>query len=228
MTTGFIQRFKGKIKVSEILLDSSATSGLFLKGPSGNYLKAPQLWSNAGAPSNGGAGTLFGFANPGDLLVDTTNLKLYQNTNTLASPTWTALANSLANQFVYNALSTAGAISLTGAQIAGGSVESILNFTGTNAANVAYTLPTVAATVTAMQAAGLNPVAGSTWKFTLINENVDNDTLTFTADAGPTWTLSGTAQTVAQGTKRSWLMKLTSLIAGTAQSLGETTLTAAP
>lgn len=42
---------------------------------------------NAGAPTNGVTG--IGIAGKGCLLVDTTNGTLYQNTGTLASPTWT-------------------------------------------------------------------------------------------------------------------------------------------
>ena len=42
----------------------------------------------AGTPSNGTSGTFAGEAGPGCLLMDTTNKLLYQNTNTLASPTW--------------------------------------------------------------------------------------------------------------------------------------------
>ena len=47
--------------------------------------------TNAGVPSNGTAGTLAGIAPKGALLIDTTNAALYQNTNTQASPTWTAI-----------------------------------------------------------------------------------------------------------------------------------------
>lgn len=47
-----------------------------------------RTWYNAGAPTNGTSGTLAGIADKGDLLSDTTNGILYQNTNTKASPTW--------------------------------------------------------------------------------------------------------------------------------------------
>ena len=50
-----------------------------------------RTWRVAGAPSDGGAGTLFNVADAGDLLIDITNKTLYQNTNTSASPTWTLL-----------------------------------------------------------------------------------------------------------------------------------------
>ena len=49
----------------------------------------PSILYGAGAPSDGvtGAST----AQPGSLYIDTTNTKLYINTNTLASPTWTVV-----------------------------------------------------------------------------------------------------------------------------------------
>jgi hypothetical protein len=45
----------------------------------------------AGAPVSGASGTYKGTvrANPGSLLIDVTNLFLYINTGTKASPTWT-------------------------------------------------------------------------------------------------------------------------------------------
>ena len=56
----------------------------------GDMLLVP-AWPNAGAPTSGTSGTLAGYAQPGDLLVDTTNHVLYMNTNTQASPTWTQI-----------------------------------------------------------------------------------------------------------------------------------------
>jgi hypothetical protein len=44
---------------------------------------------NAGAPTDGTAGTAANYAGKGCLLVDTTNGVLYINTGTKASPTWT-------------------------------------------------------------------------------------------------------------------------------------------
>jgi hypothetical protein len=52
------------------------------------------VWPNAGAPSNGTSGTLAGYTQKGDLLVDTTNGNLYQNTGTQASPTWTEVVTN--------------------------------------------------------------------------------------------------------------------------------------
>jgi hypothetical protein len=83
MTTGFIQRFKGKIKAQVIYL---GTGGIVQS----DGTPSATLWTNAGAPTNGTSGTKAGLALPGDLLIDTTNKALYQNTNTLLSPTWTA------------------------------------------------------------------------------------------------------------------------------------------
>ena len=53
-----------------------------------------RTWRNAGVPSDGGAGTLANIAEKGDLLIDSTNATLYQNTNTQSSPTWTEKAAS--------------------------------------------------------------------------------------------------------------------------------------
>ena len=52
-----------------------------------------RVWRNAGVPTNGAAGTYVNVCAKGDLLIDTTNAKLYQNTNTSASPTWTGKAS---------------------------------------------------------------------------------------------------------------------------------------
>lgn len=46
---------------------------------------------NAGVPTDGTSGTFAGVAAKRTLLVDTTNAKLYINTNTQASPTWTVV-----------------------------------------------------------------------------------------------------------------------------------------
>lgn len=49
------------------------------------------IMSNAGAPTNGASGTGAGTAGAGSLCMDRTNAKLYINTNTTASPTWTVV-----------------------------------------------------------------------------------------------------------------------------------------
>jgi hypothetical protein len=52
-----------------------------------NARKRP--WRNAGVPVDGVAGTKVNVADKGDLLVDTTNGTLYQNTGTKTNLTWT-------------------------------------------------------------------------------------------------------------------------------------------
>lgn len=47
------------------------------------------VFTNAGVPAAGTSGAGAGWAGKGSLCVDTTNGKLYVNTNTKASPTWT-------------------------------------------------------------------------------------------------------------------------------------------
>ena len=49
----------------------------------------PSILYKAGAPSDGVTGAAT--ASVGSLCIDTTNGKLYINTNTLASPTWTVV-----------------------------------------------------------------------------------------------------------------------------------------
>jgi hypothetical protein len=78
MANGFVQRFKGKI--------ATVWGGIWQSG-----IQSSAVLHNAGAPSNGTTGTGAGIAGPGALLVDTTNFSVYQNTNTLASPTWTTI-----------------------------------------------------------------------------------------------------------------------------------------
>lgn len=53
-----------------------------------------RCWRNAGTPTDGTSGTYAGSADPGDILIDTTNTKLYVNTNTAASPTWSQIVTA--------------------------------------------------------------------------------------------------------------------------------------
>lgn len=62
----------GQFKIGELVLKTGA-----------------RVIGNAGTPTNGTSGTAAGRAVKGSLLIDSTNGKLYQNTNTKASPTWT-------------------------------------------------------------------------------------------------------------------------------------------
>lgn len=65
-----------------------------------------RTWTYAGVPVNGT--TYANQAAKGDLLIDTTNATLYQNTNTQASPTWTLKASSGAALGVVGAMAAAG------------------------------------------------------------------------------------------------------------------------
>jgi hypothetical protein len=111
---------------------------------------AATLWSNAGAPSNGTSGTLAGETTPGDLLVDSTNKTLYQNTNTSLSPTWSLKAAASGGTFdgvvggvtpaagTFTTLNASGLASLASATLTGyfqGSVANGLTAVGTTRAD---------------------------------------------------------------------------------------------
>ncbi len=81
---GLIKRFIGAIAAAYLDVADLAYLGQ----------SAVPVFAVAGAPSNGTSGTLAGIAGPGLLLVDVTNKTFYQNTNTKASPTWTALTTA--------------------------------------------------------------------------------------------------------------------------------------
>lgn len=225
MASGFTQRFKGRIKATELWLDGIATTSGMFESHTGVVLRA--IWTNAGAPTSGGSGTLAGYALPGDLLIDTTDLRLYQNVNTQASPTWALIASvggSPVPQQAYNTNTNAsGTVTLTAAQCTGGSEEVWVNCTGTQSGSFAIDLPTVASLVSAMQTAGLNPVAGGTFILNIMNTCGAAETGTITTATG--WTLTGT-MTATQNTYRKLLVTMTSLTAFAAQSLGEYAITA--
>jgi len=71
-----------------------------------------RVFTNAGVPTDGVNGTYANECIKGDLLIDTTNGTLYQNTNTAASPTWTEKASSGA------ALGATGAMAASGTSTA--------------------------------------------------------------------------------------------------------------
>lgn len=134
---------------------------------------------------------------------------------------WHTLSSSTtgAPQQAYNAVSTVNAsITLTGAQITGGAVETTVDMTGTQAGGVALTLPTVAQLVTAMTVAGLNPQAGMSYELDIIAR--DSHAYTVTTASG--WTLTGTMTVNAQ--MRRFYLTLTSLSAAVLRSLGTVTI----
>lgn len=137
-------------------------------------------------------------------------------------------------QQAYNAVTTAlgsNNLNMAAASLTGGSVLTVFDYTATTSGSTAstFTLPSVAAVVAAMKTAGINPVAGMTYELDVMNDQgTGTITYTLTPDTGATWTLAGTAQTIANGTMRKYLVTLTTLTAGTMQSLGEFTIAAKP
>jgi len=84
----------------------------------------------SGAPVDGTSGTLVGVADPGDVLIDYTNKKLYVNTNTKASPTW--------SQILTAGVAFAGDITMTGdLDFSGANTTHAINF---DAATLSKTL----------------------------------------------------------------------------------------
>lgn len=212
MATGFVQRFKGRIKAASLFSDfGSSTKGLF--DNSGARLSG--VWNNAGAPTGGAGGTLAGIALPGDLLQDTTGLALYQNTGTQAAPIWTAVSAETSAQTTaaYNTNAATAAVTLSAANITGADAEVVLALTGALAAGAAATLPTVAALAAALHA----PQAGLSYKLRIINESSGAFAWTVTTNTG--WTLNGT-MTIAQNTWRDFIVMFTSATTATLQSVG--------
>ena len=78
MTTGFVTRYKGKI---------DADMNAYYQGGAPGQL----VFTVVGAPSNGTSGTYANIATIGSLLIRTDVLGIFYNSNTAASPTWTAL-----------------------------------------------------------------------------------------------------------------------------------------
>lgn len=145
MATGFTQRFRGKVDFPP--------GGLYQGG-----VLAQAIYTNAGVPTNGTSGTLAGTAGVGALLVDTTNAVTYQNTNTLASPTWTKTGGAglptttVASGLTSTGSTAAGALVLTAqdnvlatsasgtgvilAALTAGQRQRVWNRSGTNAIHV--------------------------------------------------------------------------------------------
>jgi len=136
-----------------------------------------------------------------------------------------------ATPMIYNKVTTAVAsnnIGLTGANVTGGSLITFMDVQTTISAGCTLTLPSVTTVVNAMKAAKISPVVGQTYELDVYNDQSGSFNFTLTADTGATWSLLGTAQTIAKGTVRKYLVTLTSLTTGSMQSLGEFTVTAAP
>jgi hypothetical protein len=214
------------------VLSNATSTGrpVYVYNSSATYIAT--IFPPSGGSINGGA-TNAGFTIP------PLSGMLFQLVNGAGVPaeTWYTIGNGGADvnspvpQQVYHAVSTAPTtnnLNLTAANITGGSTLVALNLTAALSAGATATLPSVAATVAAMQAAGMSPVAGASFELDIYNSSSGNYAWTTTADGGATWTLSGTAQTIAQNTVRKYIVTLTSLTAGTMQSIGEFTVAAAP
>jgi len=113
----------------------------------------------------------------------------------------------------YNVNSTVGSTVLSAGNLIGGSVETVLNMTGTQTAAASIQLPTVASLVSALS----NPVAGQAWVLRVINSSSGAYALTITTNTG--WTLNGTV-TIADATWREFIITLSTLSSATLQSIG--------
>jgi hypothetical protein len=144
---------------------------------------------------------------------------------TTAAGVWHTLLSAPGGaQQAYSTAANTTAFTATGAQLTGGSVEVFLDLTGTLGGNAALTLPTVAALVTAMTVAGLNPQAGMTYELIICYRNGTN-TWTVTTNTG--WTLTGTMTITGAGVARKFYVTLTSLTAAVIRSVGTVTMGAA-
>lgn len=142
-----------------------------------------------------------------------------------AAGAWTAQGDA-ASSAAYNTAANTTAFTLTGAQIAGGTATVDLTLTGTLGSGQALTLPTVAATLAALQTVAV----GTSIRLRIINLSSGAFAWTVTTNAGSgTWTLTGT-MTIAQNTAREFVLTVTSVTAGsltaTLQSLGQITVAA--
>lgn len=143
--------------------------------------------------------------------------------STLAG-TWHSVMSSTAPQQAYNAIANTAAFALTGAQLSGGTTYIFIDLTGALSPSGALTLPTVAALVTAMTVAGVNPQAGMTVEVEICARTASN-TWTVTTNTG--WTLTGTMTLGNSGSTRKFILTLTSLTAAVLRSVGTYTLGAA-
>lgn len=139
--------------------------------------------------------------------------------------TWHAIVSTAGapNQTYGTNAATSGTV-LTGANICGGAVETFLDMIGTLGGNANAQLPTVAALVAALTAAGLNPQPGMSYELDIIERSAAN-TWTITTNTG--WGLTGTMTLGTSGFTRKFIVTLTSLSAAVLRSVGSYTLGAA-
>lgn len=110
----------------------------------------------AGAPTDGTSGSFAGQAGPGALLIDYTNGKIYQNTNTSASPVW---ASVVAGGSLTGLGGVGYAKSLYDFSVDGGAVSAILPVKGAILPAKAIVLGGVLDIVTTFTSGGLATLA---------------------------------------------------------------------
>ncbi len=138
-----------------------------------------RIWRYAGTPATGT--TLAGVADKGDLCIDTTNAKLYQNTNTKASPTWTerasgtgALLATNASEMAANGTSTANTLGDSAAAAPINHVHKLGTHDHSDDTKGGATLGAV--TITSITLSGdidMSGQASGTYDFTLKNDAAD-------------------------------------------------------
>jgi hypothetical protein len=160
MTTGFIQRFKGKI--------TTYVGGIYQGGA-----QSQAVFVSAGPPTSGGSGTLANIAGVGSLLVDTTNGVQYINTGTSSSPTWKSTGGnilgsvSVAENLTATGSTAVGALALTAhdnfmATVAAGTGVSLANLSQGQSQRVWDRTGTVALKVYVLNGQTIDGTAGST------------------------------------------------------------------
>ena len=86
-TSGWKQRLRA---VAEPLLTQALKGGCMLLDSTNDIW----IFSGSSAPTDGTSGTGAGVAGPGSVYLDYTNINLYMNENTKASPTWDMVAGA--------------------------------------------------------------------------------------------------------------------------------------
>jgi hypothetical protein len=125
------------------------------------------VWPHAGAPVNGTSGTMAGYTQPGDLLVDTTNKILYQNTNTQASPTWTVVGSVAAITS-----GTIDGVTIGGTTPGAVTTNALHVDTGTKTATASSGAATLNKMAGVITSESLSTAAGSDYTLTLTNSDV--------------------------------------------------------
>ena len=127
------------------------------------------LFTANGSPTNGAAGTLAGVAPPGALLL-TTEVALYQNTNTLASPTWSPVASNEGNVAITGGTIDGAAFGQT-TQAAVGATKLVLD-SGTKTATASAGAATLNKMSGVITSESLTTAAGADYTLTLTDSDI--------------------------------------------------------